>query len=49
MALAEELGWDWVGCNEHHYTPYGLMSNPTAVGAALTQRTSRAASPCLAA
>ena len=41
MALADELGWDWVGCNEHHYTPYGLMSNPTLIGAALTQRTRR--------
>jgi alkanesulfonate monooxygenase SsuD/methylene tetrahydromethanopterin reductase-like flavin-dependent oxidoreductase (luciferase family) len=41
MALAEELGFDWVGCNEHHYTPYGLMSNPSLIGAALTQRTKR--------
>jgi alkanesulfonate monooxygenase SsuD/methylene tetrahydromethanopterin reductase-like flavin-dependent oxidoreductase (luciferase family) len=41
MALADELGWDWVGCNEHHYTPYGLMSNPALIGAALTQRTRR--------
>ena len=41
LALADELGWDWVGCNEHHYTPYGLMSNPTLIGAALTQRTRR--------
>jgi alkanesulfonate monooxygenase SsuD/methylene tetrahydromethanopterin reductase-like flavin-dependent oxidoreductase (luciferase family) len=42
MALADELGFDWVGCNEHHSTPYGLMSNPNLIGAALTQRTSRA-------
>ena len=41
MAAGDELGWDWVGCNEHHYTPYGLMSNPTLIGAALTQRTRR--------
>jgi alkanesulfonate monooxygenase SsuD/methylene tetrahydromethanopterin reductase-like flavin-dependent oxidoreductase (luciferase family) len=41
MALGDELGWDWVGCNEHHYSPYGLMSNPTLIGAALTQRTRR--------
>ncbi len=41
MALADELGFDWVGCNEHHYTPYGLMSNPALIGAALTQRTRR--------
>jgi alkanesulfonate monooxygenase SsuD/methylene tetrahydromethanopterin reductase-like flavin-dependent oxidoreductase (luciferase family) len=41
MALGDELGFDWVGCNEHHYSPYGLMSNPTLIGAALSQRSSR--------
>lgn len=41
MALAEEMGFDWVGCNEHHSTPYGLMSNPNLIGTALAQRTSR--------
>jgi alkanesulfonate monooxygenase SsuD/methylene tetrahydromethanopterin reductase-like flavin-dependent oxidoreductase (luciferase family) len=41
MALGDELGFDWVGCNEHHYSPYGLMSNPTLIGAALSQRTRR--------
>src|SRR4051794_18201577 len=42
MALADELGFHWVGCNEHHSTPYGLMSNPNLIGGALTQRTSQA-------
>ncbi len=42
MALADELGFDWVGCNEHHYTSYGLMASPTVIGGALTQRTRRA-------
>ncbi|HZU06408.1 MAG TPA: LLM class flavin-dependent oxidoreductase [Chloroflexota bacterium] len=42
MVLAEELGFDWVGCNEHHYTSYGLMASPTIIGGALTQRTQRA-------
>lgn len=41
IALAEQLGFDWIGCNEHHATPYGLMSNPNLMGAALAQRTSR--------
>lgn len=41
MALAEELGFDWIGCNEHHSTPYGLMSNPNLIGSALAQRTTR--------
>ncbi len=42
MAMAEELGFDWVGCNEHHYTSYGLMASPAVIGGALTQRTRRA-------
>lgn len=41
MALADELGFDWVGCNEHHFSGFGLMASPTLIGAALTQRTSR--------
>jgi alkanesulfonate monooxygenase SsuD/methylene tetrahydromethanopterin reductase-like flavin-dependent oxidoreductase (luciferase family) len=41
IAFAEECGFDWVGCNEHHFSPYGLMANCNLVGAALTQRTSR--------
>ena len=39
MAYAEECGFDWVGCNEHHFSPYGLMSNPNLIGASLIQRT----------
>ncbi|MBM3503853.1 MAG: LLM class flavin-dependent oxidoreductase [Alphaproteobacteria bacterium] len=41
MAHAERCGFDWVGCNEHHMSPYGLMSNPNIIGAALIQRTKR--------
>ncbi len=39
MAYAEECGFDWIGCNEHHYSPYGMMTNPNVIGGALTQRT----------
>lgn len=39
MAYAEECGWDSVGCNEHHFSPYGLMSNPNLIGSALIQKT----------
>lgn len=39
MAFAEECDFDAVGCNEHHYSPFGLMSNANLIGAALTQRT----------
>ncbi|HUZ66190.1 MAG TPA: LLM class flavin-dependent oxidoreductase [Beijerinckiaceae bacterium] len=41
MARAEECGFDWVGANEHHFSPYSLMANCNLVGAALAQRTSR--------
>jgi alkanesulfonate monooxygenase SsuD/methylene tetrahydromethanopterin reductase-like flavin-dependent oxidoreductase (luciferase family) len=42
MAYAEECGFDFVGCNEHHFSPYGLMANPNLIAAALTQRTQKA-------
>jgi alkanesulfonate monooxygenase SsuD/methylene tetrahydromethanopterin reductase-like flavin-dependent oxidoreductase (luciferase family) len=42
MAYAEDCGFDLIGCNEHHFSPYGLMANPNLIAAALTQRTSRA-------
>jgi len=42
MAYAEECGFDWIGCNEHHYSPYGMMTNPDIIGGALTQRTKTA-------
>jgi alkanesulfonate monooxygenase SsuD/methylene tetrahydromethanopterin reductase-like flavin-dependent oxidoreductase (luciferase family) len=41
MAYAEECGFDWVGCNEHHFSPYGLMSNCNLIGSILTQRTKK--------
>ena len=41
MAYAEECGFDWVGCNEHHMSPFGMMSNPNLIGASLIQRTKR--------
>ncbi len=41
MVFAEECGFDWVGCNEHHFSPYGLMSNCNLIGSVLSGRTSR--------
>ncbi len=41
MVFAESCGFDWIGCNEHHFSPYGLMSNPNLVGAALIPRARR--------
>ncbi|MGK6316319.1 LLM class flavin-dependent oxidoreductase [Neorhizobium sp. DT-125] len=42
MADAENYGFDWVGCNEHHYSPYGLMANPNLIAGALARQTSKA-------
>jgi alkanesulfonate monooxygenase SsuD/methylene tetrahydromethanopterin reductase-like flavin-dependent oxidoreductase (luciferase family) len=39
MVSAEELGFDWVGCNEHHMSPFGMMANPNIIGASIIQRT----------
>lgn len=39
---AEQAGFDWIGCNEHHMSPYGLMPNPNLVGAVLAHQTAKA-------
>lgn len=39
---AEECGFDAIGCNEHHMSPFGMMPNPTLIAAAVTERTARA-------
>ena len=38
LVYAEECGWDAVGCNEHHFSPYGLMSNCNIIGAIKTAK-----------
>ena len=38
----EDAGFDWIGCNEHHMSPYGLMPNPNLVGAIVANRTKTA-------
>ncbi len=40
-ALMDELGFDGIGFNEHHASPYGLMTSPNIMAAAASQRTSR--------
>jgi len=35
----DRLGYDGVGFNEHHTSPYGLMSSPNLMAAAAAQRT----------
>ncbi len=41
MAYCEELGFEGVIFNEHHYSAYGTMPSPNLIGAALSQRTQR--------
>jgi alkanesulfonate monooxygenase SsuD/methylene tetrahydromethanopterin reductase-like flavin-dependent oxidoreductase (luciferase family) len=36
---ADRLGYDGVGFNEHHTSPYGLMNSPNIMAAAAAQRT----------
>ena len=37
----EALGFDGIGFNEHHTSPYGLMTSPNLMAAAVSQRTQR--------
>src|SRR5437899_7379180 len=43
LEYAETLGFDSIGCNEHHQNGYGLMPSPNLIAATLARRTSRAA------
>jgi alkanesulfonate monooxygenase SsuD/methylene tetrahydromethanopterin reductase-like flavin-dependent oxidoreductase (luciferase family) len=40
--LADNLGFDWIGCAEHHYSPGSLVPNVSVMAAAITQRTRKA-------
>ena len=37
----DRLGYDGVGFNEHHTSPYGLMNSPNLMASAAAQRTKR--------
>lgn len=41
MEHCEQLGFDGVVFNEHHYSAYGTMPSPNLIAAALSQRTTR--------
>ena len=43
LEFAESVGFDGIGCNEHHQNAYGLMPPPNILAAALARRTSDAA------
>jgi alkanesulfonate monooxygenase SsuD/methylene tetrahydromethanopterin reductase-like flavin-dependent oxidoreductase (luciferase family) len=37
----ERLGYDGIGFNEHHTSPYGLMNSPNLLAASVAQRTKK--------
>jgi hypothetical protein len=39
--LIDKLGYDGLGFNEHHCSPYGLMNSPNLMAASAAQRTKR--------
>ena len=39
LVHAEKTGFDWVMCNEHHFSPYGTMANCNLIGSILTRET----------
>jgi alkanesulfonate monooxygenase SsuD/methylene tetrahydromethanopterin reductase-like flavin-dependent oxidoreductase (luciferase family) len=41
LELAQQVGFDSIGVNEHHSNAYGLMPSPNLMAAALARRTSR--------
>src|SRR6185437_3414165 len=42
VAMEDELGFDWIACAEHHYSPFNLAPNVTVLASALTQNVKRA-------
>ena len=42
MTLADELGFDAICFNEHHFTAYGLMPSPNLVAAIMATKTKKA-------
>ena len=42
IELADDLGFDWIGCAEHHYSPNSLVPNVSVIAAAITQRARKA-------
>lgn len=40
--MEDELGFDWIACAEHHYSPGSLVPNVTVLASALTRHVKRA-------
>jgi alkanesulfonate monooxygenase SsuD/methylene tetrahydromethanopterin reductase-like flavin-dependent oxidoreductase (luciferase family) len=41
-ACADELGFDWISCAEHHYSPFSMSPTPMVFAAAIAQVAKRA-------
>src|SRR5262249_3456597 len=39
LEYAADVGFDAIGCNEHHQNGYGIMPSPNIIAAALARRT----------
>ena len=42
VEMEDELGFDWISCAEHHYSPNSLSPSVSVIASALTQRVKRA-------
>ena len=42
VEMEDELGFDWIACAEHHYSPFNLAPNVSVLASALTQKVKRA-------
>ena len=42
VEIEDELGFDWIACAEHHYSPGSLVPSVTVLASAMTQRVKRA-------
>ncbi|WP_279581353.1 LLM class flavin-dependent oxidoreductase [Fodinicola feengrottensis] len=47
LELADKLGFDGVGVNEHHQNGYGFMASPNLMAAALARRTPNNSAICV--
>ncbi len=36
VEMEDELGFDWIACAEHHYSPNSLVPNVSVLASALT-------------
>jgi alkanesulfonate monooxygenase SsuD/methylene tetrahydromethanopterin reductase-like flavin-dependent oxidoreductase (luciferase family) len=47
LELADRVGFDALGVNEHHQNAYGMMSSPNLMASALARRTSQSTAICV--